>query len=1147
MSRRRWWAALITGLVAVGLVAVVTGGRAGVTASGSDAESVAEPAVGFTGSPFALPFGWSLSASASHGLGALPAAADSVVSGALGAGDRAFWVRARRGGLVASNAADGLRSSFSSAGVAINTKGDSLSLRLASVTEGGRSVSLRLSEPTAHRNRVVSSGPGVSQWFLNGPLGLEQGFTLSRPSQAAAGSESVRLALATAGSLRPQLADGSGAVDLVNTSGATVLRYSGLTVTDRKGRPVPARLQVNGTRIVIAVAPVPASAYPLRVDPFVALSGDGTTAVVTAPDDGIYDPGVAFAPQGAVFMFAKSGSTWTQQGPKISVPSGYYDIGVYVAVSANGNTALVSGSDNNEFQYGSAPYPQPVSFVLSRSGSSWAISATLNQGRTDTAPCSEGDVALSADGTEALLADSCTNSYAGTVYIYTEQGGSWSQQTAINSPDGGAYFGATTALSGDGTVALITEGSLTSNSDSTLAFVKSGSAWTEKQEWSGVGANADYYGVQEAVSGDGNTVALADGSVWVRSSSTSAWTQQATGLLPTGLEIDDLALSSDGSTLVLSGVSSPTSNPTLTVWVSTRSGTTWPAPTQLLASSTTNLGPAVVNACGSEILAGWDGYGPDPSGDTNQATGEAFVFASDSGSGDGSCTAATGGGGGKSGGGGGAYGGAIFDAAKASATIKGAAFIGDSAAAGQAGAGGAGGAGSAAPTTGSFAETGGTGGGGGAGGTGGPGGGGVLDSLGSSSLAGSVLSGDSVAGGALAADCTDDAGGPGCGGTGGPGGDGQTVGQAGTPGAAGTAGTGTDPGATVKNGGMAKVTISTSKLRAGRVGQTYGTTLAAKGGVPFYKWTATGLPAGLQLDASSGEITGKPKRTGKYHLKVTVTDPDSAQRTTAKATLTLTVKRAKHKKSKKKSSGALPTVAATCNQSKLQPDIDHGGTLEFHGACTLQLTKTLTVPANDHVVIDGNGFKVAIEGIDSSSRLFAKDGAVPVFSVKGGLTIERLTVEHGEALGTDGTVGTAGADGTAGAAGTAGTAGSGGGIGAGAKDGDGGGLNIAAGGSATTVDITFLDDTAQGGVGGTGGSGGNGGNGGAPTGNGAPGAGGAGGTGGSGGSGGNGLGGAIYNAGNLTVLGGSFTNDDANGGNGAAGGPGGTAGSTGSS
>ena len=67
-----------------------------------------------------------------------------------------------------------------------------------------------------------------------------------------------------------------------------------------------------------------------------ALSGDGNTAAI----GGIYDNNSA----GAVWIWIRSGSTWTQQGSKLVGSLGSIaQQGSSVALSSNGNTLLVGG------------------------------------------------------------------------------------------------------------------------------------------------------------------------------------------------------------------------------------------------------------------------------------------------------------------------------------------------------------------------------------------------------------------------------------------------------------------------------------------------------------------------------------------------------------------------------------------------------------------------------------------------------------------------------------------------------------------------------------------------------------------------------------------------------------------------------------
>jgi hypothetical protein len=70
----------------------------------------------------------------------------------------------------------------------------------------------------------------------------------------------------------------------------------------------------------------------------------------------------------------------------------------------------------------------------------------------------------------------------------------------------------------------------------------------------------------------------------------------------------------------------------------------------------------------------------------------------------------------------------------------------------------------------------------------------------------------------------------------------------------------------------AKLAIAAKALRTGTVGHAYKLKVAIRGGVPSLRWSATALPAGLKLAASTGTITGVPRSAGTFRVKVRVRD-----------------------------------------------------------------------------------------------------------------------------------------------------------------------------------------------------------------------------------------------------------------------------------
>ena len=71
------------------------------------------------------------------------------------------------------------------------------------------------------------------------------------------------------------------------------------------------------------------------------------------------------------------------------------------------------------------------------------------------------------------------------------------------------------------------------------------------------------------------------------------------------------------------------------------------------------------------------------------------------------------------------------------------------------------------------------------------------------------------------------------------------------------------------------LTITTTILPSGTVGSSYSAAVAASGGTTPYTWSATGLPPGVNLNSSTGALSGSPTTSGSYSPSFQLKDSSS--------------------------------------------------------------------------------------------------------------------------------------------------------------------------------------------------------------------------------------------------------------------------------
>jgi hypothetical protein len=546
----------------------------------------------------------------------VPLGLQAVAQRVLGGSEHEFWVGHRGGVLVA--AGGGISSVFGSSGVRMRAAGRSVDLRLIGVGRGGRLASMAGTLPVEARNVVRYRRGGLVEWYRNGPLGLEQGFTVLQ-RLAARERGPLIVALQLGGTLKARLS--RAGVAFVSRNGAVRLRYGGLSATEATGRRLPASLELSRGRLLLRVWDRGAR-YPVRVDPFfqqgeplsgsgergpgsfgssVALSADGSTALIGGYSDG--------ASAGAAWVFTRSGSTWKQQGEKLtgSGEVGESDFGSSVALSSDGNTAIIGGPRDNE--------GAGAAWVFTRSGSTWTQQGEKLTGSGEVGKGDFGDcVALSSDGSTALIGGLSDANDLGAVWVFTHSGSMWTQQDGKltgSGEVGEGTFGSSVALSSDGSTALVGGYSDNERAGAAWVFTRSGSAWTQQgQKLTGRGEiGAGYFGISAALSSDGNTALIggdsdnlvftggsgyATGAAWVFTRSGSIWTQQGEKLTGDGESGgayfgSSVALSADGTSALIGGEDDH--NGIGSAWVFTRAGTIWAQQGNKLTASGEN-GPA---------------------------------------------------------------------------------------------------------------------------------------------------------------------------------------------------------------------------------------------------------------------------------------------------------------------------------------------------------------------------------------------------------------------------------------------------------------------------------------------------------------------------------------------------------------------------
>jgi len=320
----------------------------------------------------------------------------------------------------------------------------------------------------------------------------------------------------------------------------------------------------------------------------VALGGtSGTVALVGDPQTGVTGA------TGAATVYSGSGAVWST-GSALAAPIGAVSFGTSVAASMDGSTALVGdpgGADLNPSLTGTAT-------TFSTNGASWNLGTQVAGGATN-ANSFGTSLAMSSDGSTVIEGDPAV--IGGAASVFTYNGSALSPGTALAPPAGAVSFGTSVALSANGRVALVGDpgsfNSSTGTGGTATVYTFNGTSWSAGTPLPPPNTDTDTatdFGTSVALSANGTTALVGDpqggtgtGAATVFTFNGFSWSA-GTQLTAPATTFDfgtAVALSADASTALVSDVPIPAALGLGTVTSYSASNGTWSTGTALAPPS----------------------------------------------------------------------------------------------------------------------------------------------------------------------------------------------------------------------------------------------------------------------------------------------------------------------------------------------------------------------------------------------------------------------------------------------------------------------------------------------------------------------------------------------------------------------------------
>ncbi|HZI86739.1 MAG TPA: FG-GAP-like repeat-containing protein, partial [Pyrinomonadaceae bacterium] len=253
---------------------------------------------------------------------------------------------------------------------------------------------------------------------------------------------------------------------------------------------------------------------------------------------GAYQANAPLSNGGAAYVFVRNGTTWTQQ-QKLTASDGTADDEFGISVAIAGETIVVGAHFADLPSNASAG----SAYVFKRSGTFWtqvqklipAGGVVLGDLFGESVAMSGGKLAVGSSGADV------PETAAGSVYVFVESGGLYTQQQKISIPDGtnGDNFGFSVAVEGNTLVGGAPQDTPIVGQPAygaAYVFEFDGAAWTSQGKLTASdGASFDRFGWSVAVSNnviavgarEDDTVVGADaGSAYLFTRTGTTWTEE---------------------------------------------------------------------------------------------------------------------------------------------------------------------------------------------------------------------------------------------------------------------------------------------------------------------------------------------------------------------------------------------------------------------------------------------------------------------------------------------------------------------------------------------------------------------------------------------------------------------------------------------